>query len=155
MSTKPKVKMEMRVLSCELTAEEIDAKSAEIARTIMDEKELTEQLERMVLRHKAEKADLDKLVREKTVSADSLALAITTRKVERDVACDWHFNLDAGSAILVRRDTGSAIQRRYMTDHERQLTIGEALESATAEQWAMWEAQLNDSTNNSSDTQEG
>lgn len=140
--SKPKVRMEMRALKCYLTTEEIDAKSAELARVVMDEKNAEEMLEAAVERHKSEKKELEGVVKELLTTGNRLAAEITSRCTTRDVPCDWHFDLEGGRAILVRRDTGEAVKSREMTDEERQLKIGEALESATAEQIRMWETQL-------------
>lgn len=140
--SKPKVKMEMRVLKCYLTTEEIDAKSAELARVVMEEKNAEEVLEAAIERAKGEKKELEGAVKELLTTGNRLAAEITSRCTSRDVPCDWHFDLEGGRAILVRRDTGEAIKSREMTDEERQLKIGEALESATAEQIRMWETQL-------------
>jgi hypothetical protein len=134
--------MVMRPLKCQLTDEEVDAKSAELARVTMDERAMEDAIAKIVDDHKLEKKKLDKGLAEMSGNRAKLAQEITSRTVERDVPCDWRFDLANGTAILVRRDTEVAVIRRDMTEDERQLKIGETLEAATAEQLALWEQQL-------------
>lgn len=134
--------MVMRALPCLLTDEEADAKSAELARVTMDERAYELAIRKLVDDHKSERKRLEDNLAEMTGTRIQLAQEITTRTVKRDVPCDWHFDLEKGTAILVRRDTGDAVARREMSDDERQMKIGETLELATADQIRQWEAQL-------------
>lgn len=134
--------MEMRTLVCQLTDEELDAKMRELARVTVDAKEQEEAIDTYRARVKEELKSLDDALTEKHAARIRLAREISTRRVERDVPCDWHFDLESGQAILVRRDTQMAVAKRELTQEERQLRIGEALEAANAEQVALWEQQL-------------
>lgn len=134
--------MEMRTLDCQLTDEELDAKMRELARVTVDAKEQEEAIDTYRARVKEELKSLDDALTEKHAARIRLAREISTRRVERDVPCDWHFDLESGQAILVRRDTQMAVAKRELTQEERQLRIGEALEAANAEQVALWEQQL-------------
>lgn len=132
----------MRALPCRLTEDEIELKSAELARVTMEERDHQDAIAAFVERTKTEKKRMDERLAEKRGSRLRLAKEITTRTMDKDVACDWRFDLDSGQAILVRRDTGTAVVRRKMTDDERQMKIGETFEAATAAQLAAWELEL-------------
>ena len=134
--------MVMRPLPCLLTDEEADAKSAELARVTMDERAYELAVKKVVDEHKSERKRLEENLAEMAGTRMQLAQEITTRTVKRDVPCDWHFDLENGVSILVRRDTGDAVARRAMTEDERQMKIGETFEAASAEQLRQWEAQL-------------
>jgi hypothetical protein len=144
MSVKANRRMEMRTLSCQLNDEEVEAKGRELARLALDARDQEEALDAYLSGVKEEKRRLELLCAEKRGAVTKLADEIATRTVRRDVQCDWHFDLDGGQAILVRRDSGAAVTKRPITDEERQMEIGEKLEAANADQVRIWEQQLRD-----------
>lgn len=134
--------MEMRVLVCQLSEDEVDAKSRELARATMDMRDQEEARTAYVENTRHERKRLDEAVKDRRAAVIDLATAVSTRTVERDVPCDWRFDLESGKAILVRRDTDVAVEKRDMTDEERQLKIGETLEAANADQVSLWKRHL-------------
>jgi hypothetical protein len=107
---------------------------------VRDEEEAATRAEAAKAAIKAEKERLKR----KRGELDALAEAVTSRKIKVDVDCDWRYSLgqEGGVKILVRRDTGQAVERRAVTPEERQLVIGERLEEANEEQLKIWEEQL-------------
>lgn len=137
--------METRSLWVQLTDEQVESRSRQLARQFLDlkkeEAELENYKEGMKSAVKAREAALNRA----KGALDALASAVSQRAIQTDVDCDWHFYLGAdegGVKVLVRRDTGEAVDRRPLTLQERQLVIGEKLEEATADQLALWEEQL-------------
>lgn len=137
--------METRNLPVDLTDEQVESRSRLLARGHLDlMKEEEDAAARAEAAKSAIKAEKERLKR-KRGELDALAEAITSRKVKMDVDCDWKYFLgegEAGVKILVRRDTGQAIERRPVSKDERQLVIGERLEEANEDQLRLWEEQL-------------
>lgn len=132
----------MRPLPCALTEEEIHLKGAELARAALQEAEAEVALERLKTGHKDAVSASKKGLADIRGHRQKLASEISSRSQERDVRCIWRHDLDAGYSYLIREDTGQAVERMRMEQKDRQLAIGERLDSATPEQVAAWEAQL-------------
>lgn len=137
-----KKQMEMRLLKCDLTDEEVEAKGRELARVALDAAGCEDSLELAADAYKAEKRMLAKALADVVGRRQSLAEQVSTRTVERDVRCFWFYQLDSGYKILVREDTNRAVTKLAIPDHERQLLIGEELEAANEGQIQMWSKQL-------------
>lgn len=137
--------MEMRSLYVALTDEQVESRSRQLSQEVLNLAEEEAEIE-------AYEADMKSSVkaRRKGLAAqrgdvNAQARAVAERRIKMPVDCDWKYVLgdtEGGVKILVRRDTGEAIERRPLTQEERQLVIGEALEEANAEQLSLWEQQL-------------
>lgn len=134
--------MEMRVLKVDLGDDELEARGRELAVVVQDQAGQEAALEKALERHKAEKKELEALLKETSGRLKELSRSIVTRTVTRDVPCDWRFDLDRKVKFLVRRDTGEAVERKALTDQECQLLIGEQLEAVQQKQLDAWAAQL-------------
>lgn len=141
MSTTRKT-VEMRALPVDLSPEELEAQGRALARIVEDEREAINTLEGHVYHAKVTKKQLERALAEVVGRRNDVARQVTTGKTTRDVACDWHTDLDGGIRYLVRRDTGAAIEKVTLTDKEKQLHIGEQLMEADASQLALWAKQL-------------
>jgi hypothetical protein len=140
--TKNRKTVEMRVLKVTLNEEEWDAKSSELARVVMEERDQEDAIDRQTEDAKAVKKALEGRLAGIRGNRNALATAVATRQVDRDVPCDWFYHLDGGKAVLVRRDTNEAVESRDLKPEERQLAIGEKLAEATAGQIELWENQI-------------
>lgn len=138
--------METRSLYVALTDEQVESRSRQLSQEVLNLAEEEAEIE-------AYEADMKSSVkaRRKGLAAqrgdvNAQARAVAERRIKMPVDCDWKYVLGdtekGGVKILVRRDTGEAIERRPLTQEERQLVIGEALEEANAEQLSLWESQL-------------
>lgn len=141
MSTTRKT-VEMRALPVDLSPEELEAQGRALARIVEDEKACENAIELQADRTKVDAKQLKKALAEVVGRKKDVSRQITTGKTTRDVACDWHTDLDGGIRYLVRRDTGAAIEKVTLTDKEKQLHIGEQLMEADASQLALWAKQL-------------
>lgn len=137
--------MEMRSLWVSLSDEQVEARARQLSRGTIDLADAETEFETWQAGQKeaikARRKDLGK----RRGELEALAHAVAERRIRTDIECDWHYNLtdEGGFKILVRRDTGEAVERRTITAEERQLVIGEKLEEANVEQLALWEQQLN------------
>lgn len=142
MAATERKKMEMRVLKVDLNQEEWEAKSAELARVVHEEKAQ----ELALNAHKENSKNAAKALEEELKAIrgnrNSLATAVSTRQVDRDVPCDWYYHIDKKKAVLVRRDTGAALESRDLKPEELQLAIGEHLQMANESQILAWEEAL-------------
>lgn len=137
--------METRTLTVQLNDEQVESRSRQLARKSIDLAGLEKSIESRNESHKALMKDLKDRLKEEKGELRALAEAVSKRAIRTDVDCDWKFYLgegETGIKILVRRDTGEAVDRRPLTQEERQLIIGEKLEEASADQLALWEEQL-------------
>lgn len=138
--------METRSLTVDLTDEQVESRSRQLARGHLDLAKDRAELDRRKSDQKAAWKAEEKGLDRRAGELDSLAQAVATRKIKTDVDCDWRYYLGPegsnGTKILVRRDTGQAIEQRPVTTEERQLVIGERLEEANEEQLKIWEEQL-------------
>lgn len=132
----------IRQLPCPITETEVDTKSAELARATIDERAYEIAIDKINEDHKAEKKRLEQNLAEMAGVRIKLAQELTTGEVERDIECEWRFNVFDGTAILVRTDTGEAVELRDITAEERQMQLGEAVKAPTPEQLSQWKKQL-------------
>lgn len=140
--TTPRKTVEMRALPVDLTPEELEAQGRALARIVEDEKACESAIDAHAEGAKVAAKQLKKALAEVVGRKKDVSRQITTGKTTRDVACDWHTDLDGGIRYLVRRDTGAAIEKVTLTDKEKQLHIGEQLMEADAAQLALWAKQL-------------
>ncbi|HKV10733.1 MAG TPA: hypothetical protein VJ725_21510 [Thermoanaerobaculia bacterium] len=151
--------METRTLTVQLNDEQVESRSRQLARKSIDLAELEKSIEAKAEVHKSVMKELKDRVKEEKGELRALAEAVSKRAIRTDVDCDWRYYLgegETGIKILVRRDTGEAVDRRPLTQEERQLFIGEKLEEANAAQVALWEQQLaNQGVGEATDIPEG
>lgn len=102
-----------KTLSCDLTAEEVNTYSQELASVTTEQAEI-----------EAEKKDIlsSFTARLNKCAADRIVLArkITTKKEDRQVECDLDFDYAKGMVYTVRTDTGVTIAQRKLSEDERQ-----------------------------------
>lgn len=120
--------METRSLWVLLSDEQVEARSRQLARALLDlgteERELEAFAAEMRSTLKARRGVLDK----RRGEVDGLAEAVDNRRERTSVECDWRVSLSAEAKYLIRRDTAEAVERSPLTDKERQLVLGEAQE---------------------------
>lgn len=102
-----------KTLSCDLTGEEVNTYSQELASVTTEQAEI-----------EAEKKDIlsSFTARLNKCAADRIVLArkITTKKEDRQVECDLDFDYAKGMVYTVRTDTGVTIAQRKLSEDERQ-----------------------------------
>ena len=100
-------------LSCDLTTEEINTYSQELASITTEQSEIEGEKKEIMSTFTAR---LNKCIADGRV----LARKITTRKEDRQVECDLNFDYAKGMVYTIRTDTGVTIGQRKLTDDERQ-----------------------------------
>lgn len=138
--------METRSLYVALTDEQVESRSRQLSQEILNLADDEAKLDDFEADMKASVKAQRKGIAFQRGDVNAQARAVAERRVKMPVDCDWKYVLGdtekGGVKILVRRDTGEAIECRPLTQEERQLVIGEALEEASAEQLSLWEGQL-------------
>ena len=104
--------IETRKLPVSLTGPELLAKGAELAAGIRRVKGL-----------KDEKADLTAMMKRATEAGATLTDEIAHRQEIRNVECNVTHDFDDFQTTVTRCDTGEQIERRPMSDAERQLEL--------------------------------
>ena len=99
--------------SCDLTTEEINTYSQELASITTEQSEIEGEKKEIMSTFTAR---LNKCIADGRV----LARKITTRKEDRQVECDLDFDYAKGMVYTIRTDTGVTIGQRKLTDDERQ-----------------------------------
>lgn len=107
------IRTENRILPVKLHEDELRDRGDKLAAVIQD---LNAEESRQVDQKAQMKARLSELDARKT----QLAIVISRREEDRDVAVDVFANYVGGLVEVVRRDTGEVISKRRMTEEERQ-----------------------------------
>ena len=107
---------EIRTLPCSLTAEELSARSFDLARK-------TNEISALDAERKANAKDLGGQIDVLKAQCGSLAEQVETRHENRPVECDLIFHERACEVEVVRRDTGEIVTRRPMTVAEQQKAL--------------------------------
>lgn len=102
-----------KTLSCDLTPDEINLYSQELAVTTTEQAEIEAEKKEVLSTFTAR---LNKCIADGRV----LARKITTKKEDRQVECDLDFDYARGMVYTVRTDTGVTIAQRKLSDEERQ-----------------------------------
>lgn len=102
---------ENRHLECDLTDAEVKQYGEDLAHRLMDITSLELEKARINVKIKPIKEDVEGLVTK-----------IDTKKEVREVACDWHYDWDAGNKRLIRTDTYDTLPNTTfdITDDEKQ-----------------------------------
>jgi|WetSurMetagenome_2_1015567.scaffolds.fasta_scaffold27452_6 hypothetical protein len=103
-------------LPVKLTQEELLQKSAELAGTVQDY--ATEESRQVDI-----KAQLKAKLTELDAKRTQLAIVVARREEYRDVRCEVVADPAALTAVIVRTDTGEIVEKRALTDKERQDTL--------------------------------
>jgi hypothetical protein len=117
------IKTVTRNVPCRLTEDELRQRGDSLAEVVES-------------RHAEEKrqADLKSQMKARITELEAkqtqLAIAISRKEEYRDVSCDIFGDPTHDTATVVRRDTGEAIEKRPLTDAERQKAL--PLEPVTA-----------------------
>lgn len=112
MAPKPE-RTETRTLSCDLTEKEVSTAAYDMALKARQVEEL-EAAAKVAAKRERDKAT--------AIRAEMRVLArkVETRKEDRPVLCDVVFVDEELQVQVIRKDTGVIVQRRPMTDSERQ-----------------------------------
>jgi hypothetical protein len=114
---KVKTTHETRFLKCELTQEELLAAGTALARAIGDKQRLESESESIKRQLKAREAAIDSVVMvEQSKVRDKFEM--------RKVSCDLVLNYTKQEVYVVRKDTAEEIERREMSDDEKQMDMG-------------------------------
>ena len=100
-------------LICDLTDEEIQAYSNELARLVTEQAEVEAEKKEVVADFGAK---LTKIIADTRV----LSRKVSTRKETRQVECDHEYDYVRGLVYTIRPDTGVTISQRQMTEDEKQ-----------------------------------
>lgn len=106
-----------RDLRCDLTEPETLKKGEQLARQ-------TSELNTLKSGHKAQKAAMTELEKEGQDEINRTAYDVRTHSELRPVECVWYADYGRDQAILVRTDTGIELEKRTLTDDERQAELG-------------------------------
>lgn len=128
----------IRNLPVKLTAEELEARSRELADAVKDEDGKRLDFLAWDAGMKEAKKDRKAQVTLAHAEASRLAGIVESGEERRNVPCSWLYHLAGARAFLVRDDTGELVTTRVLQEDERQTSLTEVLREPTPAQLALW-----------------
>ena len=103
---------ETRILNCKLTEHELMERGEELAAELKGVAELIR-----------ERAAINAQIKPREQAVERLVTVFDTKEEAREVECDWRFDWPKGVKVLYRTDTFEEIERKEITEAERQIQL--------------------------------